>query len=691
MYVLLAQEHSVDRSSTVHLAASMGKRKQESKEETDATLAAMHAAAGTSVKGLCRMLKVLAEKDMLRDDMATVCSTTDRALEQVVISACQKAAETDTPFGTVVQHMDLGADGYRQWPYIHPLALLWFLSLRSPEFGLLMQSMLDNCSKKFLDIVIYDDAFQIGNPLRPDMGRNMLGIYWFFLELPSHLLTREDWWFPFGFIRATPTKGLGIIPGGLSALRARILFLFFGHRGDTFRSGAKIIVRNKLVMFVARFRGNAGDEKGLKDGYDIKGAAGIKFCISCKNAALRRYRTGDYYRPECCPDIRQFVPHTNGSIYTLADDLKSQHSTLSNTAFEELETQWGINYNPRGVLFRADVRDILRPVDHYLRDWAHTLVSGGVAGTETSLLLDVLVAHGEPLPKIQKFADRFTPPHPTSKKDEWFSSKFLTAENVKYFIAELLLVIDLVYTFLEYWDIASKLPLHVRCFELLRSIIGCCCHGAVEITGRRHEELRRLVDEHADLFVRLYGEEACKPKFHHLLHLPDNLAWLGKVIGCLPGERKHRRAKAMGRWAFKNPEWSILVGMLNEMAQHFGGRETRAVFLHNPTPQALGLLSGFAATSATLLCGEVSRGKVVLCRDSSVGEVLGFMENKAGDIVVHLRLFTPCQNDLKSFQKGGPIGFRNGFDIVAQLTWATLRRGVVRVILPHLPASLDDR
>ena len=177
MYVLLAQEHSVDRSSTVHLAASMGKRKQESKEETDATLAAMHAAAGTSVKGLCRMLKVLAEKDMLRDDMATVCSTTDRALEQVVISACQKAAETDTPFGTVVQHMDLGADGYRQWPYIHPLALLWFLSLRSPEFGLLMQSILDNCSKKSLDIVIYDDAFQIGNPLRPDMGRNMLGVF----------------------------------------------------------------------------------------------------------------------------------------------------------------------------------------------------------------------------------------------------------------------------------------------------------------------------------------------------------------------------------------------------------------------------------------------------------------------------------------------------------------------------------
>ena len=637
------------------------------------------------------MLKVLAEKDMLQDDFATlVSSSSNKALEHRVYRECAAAASEITPFGTVVQHLDLGADGYRQWPYIHPLALLWFLTARSQEFGLLLQSMIDNCSKKCLDVVIYDDAFQIGNPLRPDQGRNMLGIYWFFLELPSHMLTQEDWWLPFGFIRSTTTHGLGIIPGGLSALRAHILTIFFGDRGQTFRSGAQILVQGKLVMFAARFRGNAGDEKGLKDVYDIKGAAGTKFCISCKNAALRRYRTGHYWRPEGCPDLRQFVPHTNRSIYQLADDLMSKHSTLGKAAFEELETNWGINYNPRGVLFRADVRDILQPVDHYLRDWAHTLVSGGVAGTETSLLLDVLAEHGEPLAKIQDFADRFTAAHPTSKKDIWFSNKFLTDENVKYFISELLLVIDLVYTFLEiYCKPTSKLPLHVRCFELLRSIIGCCCQGAVEFTQSRYVELRRLVDEHAELFVHLYGEEATKPKFHHLLHLPENLKWLGKVIGCLPGERKHRRAKAFGRWSFRTPEKSILIAMLNDLAQHIEGREFRPVFLHAPKPRTLGLLSVLAATSATLPCGEVSRRKVVLCRDSSVGEVLGFMQNEAGDIVVHLHMFTPCSDDPKAFQKGGPIAFRDASDIIAKLTWGMLSRvrGVVRVILPHLPVA----
>ena len=216
---------------------------------------------------------------------------------------CQAAASASTPFGTVVQHMDLGANGYRRWPYVHPLALLWFLSTLSEAFGLLLKSVIDNCSRGYLDVVIYDDAFQIGNPLRPDQGRNMLGIYWFFLDLPSHLLTREDWWFPFGFIRSTSTHGLGIITGGLSALRAQILYIFFGDRGQTFRSGAQILVQGQLVQFAARFRGNAGDEKGLKDAYDIKGAAGIKFCISCKNAALRRYRGSSPVSSSCLSDI----------------------------------------------------------------------------------------------------------------------------------------------------------------------------------------------------------------------------------------------------------------------------------------------------------------------------------------------------------------------------------------------------
>ena len=654
----------------------------------------MQAAASGSRKGLCRSLRVLYEQGMLRDDLASLCSGTAKSLEHQVNRECEAAAKATTPFGTVVQHLDLGADGYRAWPYIHPLALVWYLSSRSEEFGKMLKSMIDGCSKGFLDIVIYDDAFQLGNPLRPDQGRNMLGIYWFFLELPSHLLTREDWWLPFGFIRSTPTHGLGIIPGGLSGLRANMLSIFFGDRGQTFRSGAMIALPDGDKTFAARFRGNAGDEKGLKEVYDIKGASGTKFCIGCQNASLRRYRSGGYWRTEACPDFRQFVPHTNGTIYQLADSLKAQHSMLGKVAFEELESKWGINYNPLGVLFRADVRDILLPVDHYLRDWAHTLVSGGVAGTETSHLLDVLAEHDEPLAKIQDFADRFTPNHPNIKgkmSQRFTNKKFLTADGVKYFVAELLLVVDILYTFLELFCIPkAKLPLHVRCFELLRSIIGCCKHGAVEFTHTRYVELRRLVDEHSQLFVHLYGEDAAKPKFHHLLHLPENLKFLGKVIGCLPGERKHRRAKAVGRWASRHPEKNIVNGMLNEIVHNIDSRSFAAFYLHEPQWRSFGFLSVLAASTATLPCGEVNRGMLVLCRDSSVGEVLAFMDDGSGNIVVQLHMLTRT-DDPKTFRQHGFNDFRDADAIVAKLTYYRFSREAVRVILPHLPAESSSR
>ena len=131
----------------------------------------------------------------------------------------------------------------------------------------------------------------------------------------------------------------------------------------------------------------------------------------------------------------------------------------------------------------------------------------------------------------------------------------------------------------------------------------------------------------------------------------------------------------------------MLIYMLNELAQNIAGREFRAIFLHGPKPMTLGLLPVLAAAVATLPCGEVSCGKVVLCRDSSVGEVLGFMENDAGDIVVQLYMFTPT-DDPKAFQKDGPTVFRDASDVIAKLTWAVIGRGVVRVILPHLPAGL---
>ena len=98
---------------------------------------------------------------------------------------------------------------------------------------------------------------------------------------------------------------------------------------------------------------------------------------------------------------------------------------------------------------------------------------------------------------------------------QWFD------KNVKLFASELLAVIVLLWAYLEIFVAPrNKLPAHVRCYGLLRSIIGHCRCGAVEVTSGWHAQLRKLVDDHAQLLVHLYGEEHAKTKYHHLCTYP---------------------------------------------------------------------------------------------------------------------------------------------------------------------------
>ena len=642
----------------------------------------LYASSCVTRTGLAKVLTTLSQQKLLNFDPAV----TEETLAKQITAAVDEAGTTVTPYGTVVQHLDLGVKGCSAWPYIHPLALLWFLSTISAGFGSLMKSMIEGAAGRCLNILLYDDGFMLGNPLRPDKGRHMNGMYWIILDLPGNLLSRAEFWLPFGYLRSTATTGLGLIPGGASAMRRRMLHIFFGQHGHTFRLGAMVAVEGTAIMFTARFRGNFGDELGLKDDYDIKGASGIKFCISCMNC--RRYRPADdWFVTVACHDPARFVPHTNATVYEMVDRLAAARSTMAPEAFKALQTQFGINWNPHGLLFDPSIRDILDPVDHYIRDWAHTLVSNGVAGMETSLLLDELQKHGEPLTKIQEFADKFHLPHRISGKvSQFFHKRYLTEENVKYFIGELLLVIDLLYSFLELFvKPKGKLLRHVQCYELLRNIVGYLKNGPKEFTQQRYTELQSMVVRHASLWKDLYGDGHAKPKWHHLLHLAKDLLYIGKAISSLPGERKHRAAKAYGRFAFKTPEKTIVYSMLNEMAHSIRTENFKAARMIKPVIKTFGSLQVLAATSASLPAGEVRRGDVVLCSGNVVGEVMAFFANdEDSEVTAQIQQYT-MTDDSQTWRVEGPVIFPLAADILATMLWAPFGHGVVRVILPAMP------
>ena len=47
-----------------------------------------------------------------------------------------------------------------------------------------------------------------------------------------------------------------------------------------------------------------------------------------------------------------------------------------------MEQIFGIHYNEDNLLLDDNLRGVVKPIDHYLRDWMHTLMGHGVAGTQ---------------------------------------------------------------------------------------------------------------------------------------------------------------------------------------------------------------------------------------------------------------------------------------------------------------------
>ena len=76
----------------------------------------------------------------------------------------------------------------------------------------------------------------------------------------------------FGVIRS---KVVNQFPGRVSQLMAMILRIFFGSGENTMQRGLLLgSPAGKSVYIKARFGGFLGDEKGLKEIYDCKGASG---------------------------------------------------------------------------------------------------------------------------------------------------------------------------------------------------------------------------------------------------------------------------------------------------------------------------------------------------------------------------------------------------------------------------------
>ncbi len=135
-------------------------------------------------------------------------------------------------------------------------------------------------------LVFYVDECRPGNPLRPDRGRAVQCVYWTLSNLPHWYRSRRNGWFVFTIMLS---KRVAELRGGVSALMRQTLRFFFQPCGWNFRVHGVRCPRDDGTVWALRaeFSCFLSDEKGLKETTNVKGSAGTKPCLKCKNVVGR--------------------------------------------------------------------------------------------------------------------------------------------------------------------------------------------------------------------------------------------------------------------------------------------------------------------------------------------------------------------------------------------------------------------
>ena len=626
---------------------------------------------------LVQILQQLHEGDLLSEGFG-VC--TESALRKSVARRLQSVSQESTPYGTLIQSFEVDAPGCARLEYINPFAFLYHVGSLYPQFFALLCNGRNLFSP--MKLVFYIDEACPGNPLRPDKSRTTQCLYWNFADLPGHILVRSGFWFLFIIVRSTIVLE---IPGKVSGLMRKVLRIFSPPTGVSFQRGVLLKHGERSFLFTAVMSGFIADEKALKEILAIKGASGTKPCPTCQNVVQFMDTRPPLVGIECA-DYALLQYHTNDTFYEMIDRLRAARlGGVTKAALARMEQAFGLHADEHNILFDHHLRQIVKPVDHCLRDWMHTFVSNGIAGIEMAMLVGELVNVGITNTMLIDYAALFRLPKALGKVDNsWFTAHRITSDHCRTFASDQLNMLPILHAFLE--DVVrptGQLSNNIKCFTLLRRILEILCKGP-EKSLQHVRLLRESIVDHHVLFATLYPS-GVRPKLHQALHIPENMQSLGALLSCFPTERKHRTVKSAALHVFRHYEHTVLLDMLHVHIDYFSDETVYEEMCLRPPlrrwqHEGLTLLR---SETAQLPCGEVRKGDLVLCRNGDVAEVLAFWTSAGVQIATaQLSSLSRTAHASTWHMDSRIVMFAEVAEIVDTLMWALQRPGVIRVILP---------
>jgi hypothetical protein len=207
--------------------------------------------------------------------------------------------------------------------------------------------------------------------------------------------------------------------------------------------------------------------------------------------------------------------------------------------------------------------------------------------------------------------------------------------------------------------------------------------------------LRRLVAKHHDLYVRLYPRGAVSPNFHHILHLCDNITFLGCLLSCFVTERKHIKTKHVALHVFRAIDKVVITQMVNHQCEQIRGADCtlfRKIYQIRPKPHVHGKDTYMTSTTAVLACGSVHRDDIVYLSRGVVGKVIRFWGKDYADVeklAVEVLLFRSAECRDRWTTTGAVVDVVSNLDVIDTCTWAPIRNNIIQVIPPcrtYLPS-----
>ena len=642
------------------------------------------AARGTKTNTLA-ILKSLSSHGLLKD--LIIGEENERDLKRKLTDAAALHSKAHTPYGPLVQFMELGLPGCRYLEYIDPCAFLYHVSCMSADFAFIMQKA---CAPgQPLRIVIYADGLEPGNPFRHDQARHLVSIYWVIADWPQWLLQRSFAWPIFAIIRS---KFLSIMEGGLGRLMRMILRIFFMSRDHSFTSGVHINCPAGGYVVTAVLAGILADLEGHREVTSWKGTGGRLMCLTCSNVTnmLHSAPAGNEV-PASCSDTKKFICRSNGDVFDIIDELEREFERLGKkktTSFLSLETKRGFTFTPGGLLLDKELRDsIYKPVDHCIRDWQHTICQDGVANTHIhNLNAHCLVPICQlDIGHIQTFSQNCKYPTNWGRLDKSaLAPARLTRNTFVSFSSTILTVVTVIMMFLEKFSLEELVPEHVDAFNQLYHIVGILRMGP-EDAMKHTKTLRTLMRKYLDTCVRLYGQYT-KPKGHHMFHIVDGMLWIGRLLSCFVTERKHRIVKQCSVHVYRHFEHTVLTDVVNQsMEQILEGHDLyKEEFLIAPKTVTLSAVPFRVATRCVTRVGLIANGDLVIDKTGDVGMVVRVFQ-RVSDSLIFLEVDAyPCVGGNISC-RATDRAYKDFFvstTIVEQLIWYFDSPGIVRFSIP---------